>query len=128
MRTLIRERIFGTTNAGSAVIIKGTAIKPGQTALVRHFALHNSSGEAVDALFGIVTIDGFIGVWGSQNAADGAAAGAEVALPLLEGDTPAVQVTGTSKKSTVIFLVGGEVLDNRPEVVEIVQETPQAAV
>lgn len=125
MKTLLRERITGTTNTSNAVDVSIPQIKPGQSAYITHLALENDSGESVTVFFGVLSMGTLIKLWAKQTVADSDAVGIQVTLPLLEGDKLTAQVTGSAKSGKVVFAAGGELLDDRPEIVEVVQETTQ---
>ncbi len=121
MRQLLRERIKSTTNAGNPVDVSLPQIKPGQAAYITHIALTNASGESVTVLFGITSQGDFTQIWPKQTVAQGDAYGAQVTLPLLEGDRLTARVTGTSLSGPVTFAAGGELHDNTPDVVTVTE-------
>lgn len=123
MRTAIRERVLGTTNAASAVQIASQQIKPGQIARITHLALHNQSGESVTAQFEVDQQGDFTQIWPEETVADGDAYGAHVDILLLEGDRIAARVVGTAKSSTVRFFVSGTLDDGGPELVAVTEVT-----
>lgn len=120
----LRDRRSATTNAGSAVDVTIPAIKPGQRARVRHLALHNQSGESVKVAFGILEGSTFHQLYAIQTVANGDAFGVLVDIMLLEGDTLDAQVTGTANKSTVTFIVSGELEDQSPVAVLVAADPP----
>lgn len=105
-------RVVGTTNGATPVDVKGTTLLPGQLLRLHHIALHNESGEAVAARFGVYIGATFIRFWPSQSPGNADAAGLYVDIILREGETLACVVTGTANSSKVTLFASGELITN----------------
>src|SRR5579885_1638677 len=110
MKQPLRLRSNAITNGGNVVEILFPAIKPGRIARVETLSIQNLSGETVNASFGIISQGVYQAVYTLPAVSNATAWAGYFPLYLLEGDTLAWHVKGTSLSGQVDFSTGGETI------------------
>src|SRR5579885_61683 len=124
MKQPLRLRSNAITNGGNVVEILFPAIKPGRIARVETLSIQNLSGETVNASFGIISQGVYQAVYTLPAVSNATAWAGYFPLYLLEGDTLAWHVKGTSLSGQVDFLVSGW-MDDYPAMVTAAIEIQQ---
>lgn len=123
MRKPFLERITGITNAGTAVYVSLPQIRAGTVLLVEDVSAFNESGETVTMILGVIVMGTFIGLGLGTSLVNGNPTNfIYTRLWVREGETLAIQTTGTADKGKVTMSVSGWLYDTSDPPSAIEQE------
>lgn len=124
MRRPLVKQLTATTNAGNAVVVAFERVKHGTFWVVRYYAYTNNSGESVQFDPGIVGLGGFQAFGYQESLGTGQSDFARLYMVIGEDEAIAFQVKGSANKGEVAFRISGEVFDDTPEIVAVLQPPP----